>query len=199
MKTSLRTLFKFASITLFSITLIACSSTPVSIQLTPKIDENLDSPTLTSQHKWSIDSQDLRVALYLIDIHSNDGVATLVNESSSSRLLVQSTLQKYWIEKGIKINKDQQSDYNIDIQLVKLLSISKEESFSHKTTASIIIKVHLTSKTKSFIKTFRSRSLKEGSMSADINDINEDLSRQLSKLMTKIATDTELNTAFRTF
>ena len=99
----------------------------------------------------------------------------------------------------MKITPDQSAPYNIDLQLVKLLSITKEESFSHKTNASIIIKVQLSSKTKSFTKTFRYHSIKEGAMSADVNEIQQNLSHQLSKLLKKIVIDKELNNAITTF
>ena len=201
MKIKLYKLRQLAFISLFSFTLLSCASAPTDIQLTPKIAAKTASEQSTQKSKqnWTVSSQDLRVALYLIDINSGDGVATLINESSSSRLLIEKILKDHWVKNGIKMNPDIQTDHNIEIQLVKLLSISKEETFSHETTSNIIIKVHLTSEAKSFTKTFRSKSFKEGAMSASVDEINKNLSAQLSKLLTQIVSDSELSNTLKTF
>ena len=171
--------------------LIACSTPPLSMQLQPELAANQPSRPLTNKADWGIGSQDQRIAQYLIEITKGEGAATLVNESQSSRLIIENTLQQQWSKNGIRFTAD--STDKINIQLIKLLTKVEQNPLSHKINSTIVIKVELSTKGKVFSKTFRSRFTKEGPFSADIKKTGKQLNIQLSQLLTEIVQDPQLN------
>lgn len=187
-----RTIF----ISMLSIFIFSCANIPTSIDLQPSINSQLNTPALKSKNTWHISSQDFRVALYLIEISTGDDVATLVNESKSSRKLIEGKLQGYWTANGLMMGSSKSSNANVKIELQKMLSKTEQVTFSHKTTANIRIKITLSNDLTSFSKTFKSRNYNEGAFSASILTINRNLNKQLSDLLEQIVQDDELNAKF---
>ena len=183
-------------ISMLSIFIFSCADIPTSIDLQPSLKSELNTPTLQSENKWTVTSQDFRVALYLIEISTGDDVAVLVNESKSSRKLIEGKLQAYWVANGLIVDNAKNSNASVKIELQKMLSKTEESTFSHKTTANIRIKVTLSNKLTSFSKTFKSRTYNEGAFSARIPTLNSNLNKQLSALLEQIVQDAELNTKF---
>lgn len=173
--------------------LSACSNTPSSLQLTPKIDENITATSIKSNKQWLIGSQDLRTERYLIAISSGDDVATLINESTSTRALVEKTLQAHWIKQGHLFTHKNSNNDKIEIQLLKLLAEVEQSTMSHETDINLIIKVQLKSNDTTFSKTFRSHYEEKAPLNASVNDLTEQLNTQLSQLLDQIVQDTELN------
>ena len=172
--------------------LSACSTTPTSLQLTPKLDASSITTKAESAHNWLLTSKDLRTARYLIAISSGDGVATLVNESTSTRAIIEETLQSHWAKQGHTFTADNDG-YKIDIQLLKLLAEVEQGSISHETTINTVIKIELNSNQKTFSKTFRSYYKKEAAFNASVNTLTQQLNTQLSQLLDQIVQDPELN------
>lgn len=185
----MRTIF----ISLLSLFIFSCTSIPTSIELQPSINNQLSTPSLKSTNKWAISSQDFRVALYLIEISKGDDVAILVNESKSSRKLIEGQLSQYWQKNGLLVNDDKSNNTKISIELQEMLSKTKQASFSHKTTEKIRIKITLSNDSKTFSKTFKSRNYNEAGFSANIETLNTNLTNHLSDLLEQIVQDDELN------
>lgn len=185
----MRTIF----ISLLSLFIFSCTSIPTSIELQPSINNQLSTPSLKSTNKWAISSQDFRVALYLIEISKGDDVAILVNESKSSRKLIEGQLSQYWQKNGLLVNGDKSNNTKISIELQEMLSKTKQASFSHKTTEKIRIKITLSNDSKTFSKTFKSRNYNEAGFSANIETLNTNLTNHLSDLLEQIVQDDELN------
>ena len=185
----MRTVF----ISLLSLFVFSCASIPTSIELQPSINNQLTTPSLKSTNKWAISSQDFRVALYLIEISKGDDVAILVNESKSSRKLIEGQLSQYWQKNGLLVNSDKSNNTKITIELQEMLSKTKQASFSHKTTEKIRIKITLSNDSKTFSKTFKSRNYNEAGFSANIETLNTNLTNHLSDLLEQIVQDDELN------
>lgn len=173
--------------------LSACSNTPSSLQLTPKLDENIKKTEIKSNKQWLIASQDLRTERYLIAISAGDDVATLINESSSTRSLIEKTLQAHWAKQGHQFTNKSSNQYQIDIQLLKLLAVVEQSTMSHETDINLIIKVQLKSNATTFSKTFRSHYEEKAPFSASVKDLSELLNTQLSQLLDQIVQDPELN------
>jgi len=161
--------------------------------LTPKLDASSIGAQQESDQKWLLDSQDLRTARYLIAISSGDDVATLINESSSTRVLVEETLQAHWKKQGHLFTSDVYNEYKIDIQLIKLLAKVEQATFSHQSEMNVVIKVQLDSDKATFSKTFRSHYEEKAPFSADVDELSQQLSTQLSQLLDQIVQDPELN------
>ena len=170
--------------------IISCSHSPTSVAPQPELLIKENDKSLHSKLTWTMRSQDQRVAHYLIEISSGDGVATLVNESQSSRMLIEKTVRKQWREQGLRFTSD--SQYKIDLQIVKLLAQVKQNSFSFDLNSNIILKVKLSSENKTFTKTFTAHLTEEAPFSADVKKITEQLNAQLSQLLTEIVQDPEL-------
>lgn len=173
--------------------LSACSNTPNSLQLIPKLDEKITNTKIDSNKKWLIGSQDLRTERYLIAISKGDDVATLINESSSTRALIEKTLQAHWAKQGLQFTNKSTNEYQIDIQLLKLLAEVEQSTMSHETDINLIIKVQLKSSKTTFSKTFRSHYEEKAPFSASVKDLSELLNTQLSQLLDQIVQDRELN------
>lgn len=186
---TMRTVF----ISLLSLFVFSCASIPTSIELQPSINNQLTTASLKSTTKWAISSQDFRVALYLIEISKGDDVAILVNESKSSRKLIEGQLSQYWQKNGLLVNSDKSNNTKISIELQEMLSKTKQASFSHKTTEKIRIKITLSNDSKTFSKTFKSRNYNEAGFSANIETLNTNLTNHLSDLLEQIVQDDELN------
>jgi uncharacterized lipoprotein len=167
------------------------------MQVQPKISTEKKMPVIDSDITWSLSSQDRRIARYLIEISAGDGLATLVNESNSSRLIIQQTLHQQWLAQGLSIYPN--NDYKIDIQLIKLLAKVKQSTYKHKIDSEVVIKIQLKSNNKTFSKTFNSQALSEAPFNADSVKISTQLNKQLSQLLTEIVKDPELNSKLATF
>lgn len=172
--------------------LFACSTSPLSIQLQPNLPESQSKTTLTNKSIWQIGSQDYRIAQYLVAVIEGDGVATLVNDSQSSRLTIEHALQQQWQNNGLTLSK--QSDHKINIQLIELLATITQGPLSYSIDSNIILRVNLSTTSKGFSKTYKSHSTKERSFSADIKTTSEQLNIQLSKLLNEVVNDPQLNT-----
>jgi uncharacterized lipoprotein len=190
---------KIGFVTLVSATffLFSCSNVPKTMQVQPKISTEKKMPAINSDINWSLSSQDRRVAHYLIEISAGDDVATLVNESNSSRLIIQQTLNEQWLAQGLDLSPN--SDYKIDVQLIKLLAKVKQSTYKHKINSEVVIKIQLKSNNKTFSKTFNSRTVSEAPLNADGVKISAQLNKQLSLLLTEIVIDPELNTKLEKF
>lgn len=171
--------------------IFACTSYPHSVQLTPELSSSQSETQLASQLKWNIQSQDQRIAHYIIEIINGDNAATLINESQSSRINIHNALHNQWQEQGLTIASD--SENKVDIQLIKLLAKVEQKSFSHNISSNIVIRVKLTSENRVFSKTFNSRATQEGAFSADSEQLTKKLNDQLSHLLQEIIQDSELN------
>jgi len=177
--------------------LFSCSNVPSTMQVQPEISTEKKIPAINSDINWSLSSQDRRIAHYLIEISAGDDVATLVNESDSSRLIIQRTLNEQWLSQGLNLIPD--SDYKIDVQLIKLLAKVKQSTYKHKIDSEVVIKIQLKSNTKTLSKTFNSRAGSEAPLNADGEKISAQLNKQLSQLLTEIVKDQELNAMLEKF
>jgi len=174
-----------------AVLLTACSSTPASIQLRPELSVVQTTQPLQSKSSWSIGSQDQRIAHYLIEISSGDDVATLINESQSSRLIIEKSLRKQWIKEGLTYQAD--SPAKIEVQLIKLLAKVEQKNLTYKNHSKIVINIKLRTENKIFSKTFTSRFTKEGIFTPEIKALSAQLNTQLSQLLNEIIKDPELN------
>lgn len=173
--------------------LSACSSTPTSLHLTPQIDENITTTNITSDKKWQLISQDMRIERYLIAISSGDKVATLINESTNTRKLIEQTLKAHWSKQGHQFSNSNINGYQIDIQLLKLLAEVEQKTLTHETNINLVIKVQLKSEATTFSKTFRSHYEEKALFSASVDDLTQQLNMQLSQLLNQITQDPQLN------
>ncbi|WP_415225460.1 YajG family lipoprotein [Psychromonas sp.] len=175
-----------------TVLLMACSTSPTSVQLQPELSFKKTEPLMGSLI-WGVHSQDQRIAHYLIAIENgdNENAARLVNESRNSRVIIEKVLQEQWIKQGLAIQAD--SANIIDIQLIKLLAEVEQNSLTYKIDSNIIIKVKLHADNKIFNKTFNSRFGEEGVFTADVEKVTKQLNDQLSQLLTEILHDSELN------
>jgi len=188
---------RFFTLILTVFFLFSCANVPTSMQVQPEISPVNDLPSINSDNKWSLGSQDRRIAHYLIEISEGDGPATLINESNSSHLIIQKTLKNQWLAQGLNIFPE--SAYKIDVQLIKLLAKVKQSSYKHEINSEVVIKIQLNSTNKMFSKTFNSRALSEAPFNADGTKISKQLNKQLSQVLTEIIKDPELNAKLEKF
>jgi len=160
------------------------------MQVQPEILATDKHPTLNSDRTWSLSSQDRRIAHYLIEISSGDGPATLINESNSSHRIILQTLTNQWLAQGLTISPE--SDYTIDVQLIKLLAKVKQSTYKHQINSEVVIKVQLHENNKMFSKTFNASASSEAPFNADSEKISKQLNIQLSQLLTTIVNDLAL-------
>jgi len=173
--------------------LSACSNTPNSLQLTPRLDESLITTKVESDQRWLLDSQDLRTARYLIAISAGDDVATLIGESNSTRTIIEKTLQTHWSKQGHRFTSNRYNRYKIEVQLIKLLAEVEQATLSHESEINVVLKVQLSTDKTTFSKTFRSHYEKKGALNASVKTLTEQLNAQLSQLLDQIVQDPELN------
>lgn len=173
-----------------AVLLMACSTSPSSVELQPELSLK-DGDLLQDSLIWRVGSQDKRIAQYLIEITKGDNAARLINESRNSRVIIENVLRQQWIKQGLTIQADGANI--IDIQLIKLLAKVEQNSLSYKIDSNIIIIVKLHAGNKKFSKTFNSRFGKEGVFTADVEKVTEQLNDQLSQLLNEIVQDSELN------
>jgi len=173
--------------------LSGCSSTPTSLQLAPQLSNTTITTPVQKDHSWLLASQDLRTARYLIAISSGDKVATLVNESVSTRAVIEKTLQAQWAKQGFTFTTDSNNSYQIDIQLIKLLAEVEQSTLSHEADINAVIKIQLNSEKTTFSKTFRSHYQKKAPFNANVDTLTQQLNIQLSQLLDQIVQDSELN------
>lgn len=178
---------------LSTLLLTACATPPNSLQLAPQLDDTSITTQVKSAHSWQLTSQDLRTARYLIAISSGDDVATLVNESSSTRAIVEQTLQAHWLKQGHTFSTDSANNYQIDIQLIKLLAQVEQGAVSHESDINVVLKVQLSNAHTTFSKTFRSNFKEEAPFNASVDKLTEQLNTQLSQLLNQVVQDSELN------
>ncbi|WP_413692840.1 YajG family lipoprotein [Psychromonas sp. KJ10-2] len=193
LKTSFKGLLLSASI----LTLLGCTATPSYTNITPQLQLESNRQVFTNQQPWKIDSQDLRIARYVIEISSGDGVATLINEQQSLRLLVEKSLTQAWTDNNLKL--DNNSDYQVDIKLVKALAKVTESTLSYDASSQMIVDVALSHQGKHFHKIFRSTKQWDGAFANQVNNITEQLNKQLSLLLKQIVEDQELNSQLQQF
>lgn len=183
------------SISLFA--LWGCSSTPTYTNITPQLNLEKNGQTFTNLQPWKIDSKDLRIARHVIEITDGDGVAKLINEQQSLRLLVEKSLTQAWIDHDLKI--DSNSDYQVEIKLVKALAKVTESTFSYDASSQIVIDVALSHQGKQFHKIFRSTKQWDGAFNNQIGGITDQMNKQLSLILKQIIEDQELNSQLQAF
>lgn len=165
--------------------------------LEPKITNAEKNQSLKNNISWSISSQDQRIAHYLIEISTGDDVATLINEEKSSRAIIQKALNDQWKAQNLSLINE--SDYHIDIQLIKLLGKVEQSSLSHELNSNIVIRIKLSSEKQTFSKTFTSHFYSKGPFTANSNKVSEQLNTQLSQILNEIIQDSELNSKLQQF
>ena len=183
--------FRLTILIISTLLLVACSTSPISMQLQPELSSNQAAVPLTSKTIWEINSQDHRIAQYLIEVTKGEGAATLINESKSSRLIIENTLQQQWSKRGLRFNTN--STDKINIQLIKLLAKVEQKTLTHNIDSKIVIKVELNTKKQLFRKIFTAHLTKEGAFTANIKKVSEQLNIQLSQLLNEIIQDPQLN------
>jgi uncharacterized lipoprotein len=188
---------RFLTLVSASFFLFSCSNMPNTMQVQPEITTEKKIPKINGDINWSLSSQDRRIAHYLIEISTGDDVATLVNESNSSRLIIQQHLNEQWLAQGLNISPN--NAHKIDVQLIKLLAKVKQSTYKHKINSEVVIKIQLKSNNKTFSKTFNSRTVSEAPLNADGVKISAQLNKQLSLLLTEIVIDPELNSKLEKF
>lgn len=186
LKQAIKKLFLLTSL----LYIIACSHSPTTIMLQPELAVNEKSRSLQSNLTWHMRSQDQRIAHYLIEISRGDDVATLINESKSSRMQIENSVRKQWLAQGLNFASD--SQYKVDLKIVKLLAQVKQNSLSFDLNSNIIIRVKLSSNSKTFTKTFTAHLSEETLFNASVSKVAEQLNAQLSQLLTEIVQDPEL-------
>lgn len=187
------TSFTLPGILLSILLLSACSNSSNSLQLTPKLDASSITSKVTNDHDWLLNSQDLRSARYLISISAGDDVATLINESVSTRTVIEKTLQAHWAKQGHRFTTQADNEYQITVQLLQLVAQVEQHTFSHESHINAVIRIELNSASTTFAKTFRANFNKEGAFAANVDTIAEQLNTQLSQLLDQIVQDPELN------
>ncbi|WP_028862183.1 YajG family lipoprotein [Psychromonas aquimarina] len=181
---------RLLTLILSSALLFSCSGTPTSTQLQPQLSSIDNNKSLESSINWSVSSQDRRIAHYLIEISTGDDAAVLINESAGSKQIIEQALRRQWLKQGMTLVSS--SPYQIDIQVIKLLSQVKQSTLSHEIDSNIVIKVQLNSETKTFSKTFKAKYSAQAPFQADIDELSEKLNTQLSQLLNEIVQDPEL-------
>ncbi|MGB5446783.1 MAG: YajG family lipoprotein [Psychromonas sp.] len=170
---------------------------PTTMRVEPEISTGRNRPVIDSNNIWSLNSQDRRIAHYLIEISTGDGPATLINEYDSSQRIILQALNREWQAQGLMISPD--GNYEIDIQLIKLLAKVKQSTYKHEINSEIVIKLQLNANNKVFSKTFNSSSTSESPLNANSKKISKQLNTQLSQLLTEIALDSEIKSKLENF
>jgi len=189
--------FKYLFIIVSLVALTACSSLPTAINLAPELNLDEQSYQFNQSEIWKVNSQDLRVARHLIEIVDGDNVAQLINEQQSIRLLIENSLKQAWITNGLSIAD--QSEYEIDIQLIKALTTVTEPTMSYEVETQMMLQVQLTHKNKKFAKLFRSNHQWEAPFSTSISRITEEINTQLTELLMQVVKDEEINAKLQSF
>ncbi|TEW51712.1 YajG family lipoprotein [Psychromonas algicola] len=179
------------------LTLISCASVPTDINIIPDLDLKAGTYTFTNENPWQVDSQDLRIERHLVQIVDGDKVAQLINEHQSVRLLIEKNLSEAWANNKLKIVD--QSDYKIDIKLIKALATVTEAAVSYEVKSELILKIQVTHQGNIYVKLFKSNNQWEGPFTASISRITKELSVQLSELLNQIVQDEELNDKLQQF
>jgi len=181
---------------LSTLLLSACTTMPTSLTITPQLNDDTAVNKIDSDQSWTLSSNDVRTARYLIAISSGEDVATLINESASSRLLIESSLRNHWLKQGVQFtnkNSESHEKYEIKIQLIKLLAEVEQAAFSHESDINVVLKVQLSSDKTTFSKTFRSHYEQKSPFSVDIEALTTQLNTQLSQLLDQVVQDPEVN------
>lgn len=175
--------------------LSACTTVPSSVKLTPQLNETTNTQQLEveSEQSWQIKSDDFRTARYLIAISSGDDVAKLINESESSRSIIEKTLNSQWEKQGVRFSKKEKNPYQLKVQLIRLLVEVEQGALSYNSDSNIVIKIQLSSDKTVFSKTFRSHYEEKAPLNASVNKLAIKLNTQLSQLLDEIVQDPELN------
>ncbi len=171
--------------------LVACTSSPISMQLQPELTVTQTSEPLISKSSWAINSQDHRIEKYLIEVSKGEKAATLINESQSSRLIIETALQQQWHKKGLRFNAE--SSNKINIELIKLLAKVEQKTLTHNIATKIVIKVELSSRAQTFSKIFTLQSTKKGVFTANTQKLGEQLNTQLAQVLNEIIKDPQLH------
>jgi len=179
------------------LTLISCATVPTNINIIPDLDLKVDTYTFTNENTWQIDSQDLRIERHLVQIVDGDKVAQLINEHQSLRLLIEKNLSDAWANNKLTIAN--QSDYQINIRLIKALATVEEAAVSYEVKSEMVVKIQVTHQGNTYVKLFKSNNQWEGPFTASISRITKELSVQLSELLNQIIQDQELNDKIQHF
>ena len=179
------------------LTLVSCSSIPTDIYINPELNLEVGKYTFSNEKSWEVNSQDLRIAHHLVEIENGEKAAQLINEQQSLRLLLQRNLSQAWLSNSLKVDKE--SDYKINIQLIKALATVDESALSYEVNSQIIIKIKLTHQGKKFVKLFRSNAEWDAPFSTSVSRITRELNTQLSQLLNQVVQDQELNDKLQQF
>lgn len=173
----------------FSLTLIcSCSSTPTEMVISPQVP---NSSSINYQNKTAqLSIKDLRNKIHIIEIHTQDKAAQVINTRSDLNTLLHSTISRSLTQSGLTIDS---SASNQLLLIIDKAEISVNQStLQYNTTSVIQLTVKLTSHEQTLTKTFTTSSKSEGVLNADIAVLERDFNQQLSQLIQQIINDKEL-------
>lgn len=179
------------------LTLISCAVIPTDINIIPDLDLKAGTYTFTNQNAWQVDSKDLRIERHLVQIVDGEKVAQLINEHQSVRLLIEKNLSDTWLNNKLKIAD--QSDYKINIKLIKALATVEEKTVSYQVKSELILRIQVVHQGNIYVKSFKSNNQWEGPLTASIPRITKEMSAQFAELLNQIVQDEELNDKLQKF
>ena len=99
-------------------------------------------------------------------------MARLVNESTSTRVMIEKLLQDQWQKQGFKFSDKKGHSHQLEVQLIKLLAEVEQGTLSHEIDSNVIVKIQLRSDKTTFSKTFRSHYEEKAPFNARYSVVN---------------------------
>ncbi|KGJ90229.1 YajG family lipoprotein [Thalassotalea sp. ND16A] len=180
--------FKFISVVLTILSLMACTSEPTAIRLNPSIIKQ--SNKVYQDLSANISVSDLRSTYHIVEVLSADEPSTLIGSTSTLSDVLNQQFSNELASQGLTVAEI--SELALKFNVLRARTFVNQDVLDYRANTIIKLKVKVENPTQTLSKTFTLRATTRGALTANIDELQRDFNLQLSKLIVQVLEDQQL-------
>lgn len=168
----------------------ACASAPTTLVLSPTSIVSANIPVVSATIGLQVIDQ--RAQHEVLQIHRAEQAPQHINNSRLVSLMLKKSFHQQLLNQGYQIS--QTSPITMTVVINEMLISLNQHSFTYDATNKITLKIKLKSNDRQLTKTFKSKGLSHGILSADFAVLERIFNQQLGELISQAANDPAVRT-----
>ncbi|OUS30358.1 hypothetical protein A9Q98_05025 [Thalassotalea sp. 42_200_T64] len=180
--------FKFISVVLTILSLMACASEPTAIRLNPSIIKQ--SNNIYQEVSAKISVSDLRSTYHIVEVLNADEPSTLIGSTSTLSDVLNQQFSNELAAQGLTLAES--STVTLQFNVERARTYVNQDVLDYRANTIIKLKVNVENPAQTLSKTFTLRATTRGALTANIAELQRDFNLQLSKLIVQVLEDQQL-------
>ena len=182
---------KLVILTLLVVNIFACSHTiPTHLIVDPKVSVSPSNQLAYKEAQLSV--IDMRTSPHIVQILEKNKAAVILSSLERIEDISQRRLTSQWQKQGLSFNSLAQNNMTVIIE--KAIVSVEQKNMNYSAQTEIIINVTIDNGKQTLTTTFKNRGYNEGSLDADISNLEYNFNQQLSTVLKEILTSNDINT-----